>query len=91
MANIFAALVEEYAMRRQMLIERSKVTLQSFLWSERLKEKGTAEQAHSLVEDTHFESQPGVSLEQVFAARLGEFLLIWCTQETGVFVCAIAL
>jgi hypothetical protein len=29
----------EYSLRRRMLIERVKVTLQSFMWSPRLKEQ----------------------------------------------------
>ena len=70
-AEIFAALVEENTMRRQMLIERSRVTLQSLLWSERLKEQGTVEQARSLVEGCSFEARPAVTLDQIYAARLG--------------------
>ncbi len=37
--EVDGALREEYALRRRMLVERAKVTLQSFLWSGRLKEK----------------------------------------------------
>ena len=36
--EVDAALRSEYALRRRMLIERVKVTLQSFLWSPRLEQ-----------------------------------------------------
>jgi hypothetical protein len=37
--EVDTALRSEYALRRRMLIERAKVTLQSFLWSPRLLKK----------------------------------------------------
>lgn len=45
LTEVHAALTEEYALRRAVLVERAKVTLQAFEWSPRLAEKGTAAEA----------------------------------------------
>jgi len=39
LTEVNQALHDEYALRRRMLTERVRVTLQSFLWSGRLKEQ----------------------------------------------------
>ena len=39
LSEVDTALRAEYALRRRMLIERVKVTLQSFMWSPRLEAK----------------------------------------------------
>ena len=49
--HIFAEMQKEYGVRRQMLIERAKVTLESMLWSkELLDSRGTTEQAAAAAE-----------------------------------------
>lgn len=72
--QIFEALRKEYAVRRKMLIERAKVTLQSMLWSkEYLEVKGTLEQAQQAAQSGQDEllEDPELQLSQVFNARIG--------------------
>eukprot|EP00208_Stichococcus_sp_RCC1054_P001963 CAMPEP_0206141654 /NCGR_PEP_ID=MMETSP1473-20131121/13709_1 /ASSEMBLY_ACC=CAM_ASM_001109 /TAXON_ID=1461547 /ORGANISM="Stichococcus sp, Strain RCC1054" /LENGTH=347 /DNA_ID=CAMNT_0053536315 /DNA_START=412 /DNA_END=1451 /DNA_ORIENTATION=- len=45
--EIDEALRSQHLLRRQMLVERAKVTLQSFLWSKRLQQQGTEAQARA--------------------------------------------
>lgn len=50
LGEVDAALRSEYALRRRMLIERVKVTLQSFMWSPRLEAKvGSVTDLYSVV------------------------------------------
>ncbi|KAG2447059.1 hypothetical protein HYH02_007810 [Chlamydomonas schloesseri] len=65
------ALTQEYALRRAVLIERAKVTLQSFEWSPRLAEKGTAQEAAGVAAAARraMATQPQVSLEDVWTLR----------------------
>ena len=60
-----------------MLIERAKVTLQSFMWAERLqKEHGIKEPAQAAVQhgEALMHNEPAVSLQDVFKAKQGQFL-----------------
>ena len=74
MEQIFEALRKEYAVRRKMLIERAKVTLQSMLWSkEYLEAKGTLEEAQQAAhngQESLLEA-PELQLSDVFNARIG--------------------
>jgi len=52
LGQVFTEMQKEYGVRRQMLIERAKVTLQSMLWSEDfLTSRGTTEQAAAAAEN----------------------------------------
>ena len=68
------ALRGEYSMRRRMLIERAKVTLQSFMWAEKLQ--GSAEKQHAQAAadkgEALMHSEPAVSLGDVFTAKQGK-------------------
>lgn len=58
-----------------MLIERAKVTLQSFMWAERLqKEHGIKEPAQAAVQhgEALMHNEPAVSLQDVFKAKQGD-------------------
>lgn len=73
--EIDSALREEYTVRRRMLIERAKVTLQSFLWAERLqKEAGKRQPAEAAAQqgEALMHDQPAVSLHDVFKAKQGQ-------------------
>lgn len=68
------ALRGEYTVRRRMLIERAKVTLQSFLWAEKIQKsedlkqpaQAAAQQGEALMHN-----QPAVTLDDVFRAKQG--------------------
>jgi hypothetical protein len=73
--EIDSALRGEYTVRRRMLIERAKVTLQSFLWAERLqKEAGKRQPAEAAAQqgEALMHDQPAVSLHDVFKAKQGQ-------------------
>lgn len=76
--HVFLALRREYTVRRKMLIERAKVTLQSMLWSEdHLESKGTLEEARGVAQagqDSLLE-QPEVELQDVFKACIGRITM----------------
>ena len=72
--QMFATLHKEYAVRRKMLIERAKVTLQSMLWSkEYLEAKGTLEEARQAARSGQEKlvEAPELQLSDVFKARIG--------------------
>eukprot|EP00878_Enallax_costatus_P035196 GHUV01039196.1.p1 GENE.GHUV01039196.1~~GHUV01039196.1.p1 ORF type:complete len:188 (-),score=50.87 GHUV01039196.1:549-1112(-) len=64
------ALRQEYTIRRRMLIERIKVTLQSFLWSPRVAEQGTKEGFEALI------TQCQQQLTEVPAASLADVAVV---------------
>ena len=70
---IYNAMLREYTVRRRMLVERAKVTLQSFLWTDWLKEQGTAQQAEEAAARSQaaMSHEPAVALGDVFQARIG--------------------
>lgn len=73
--EIDSALRGEYTVRRRMLIERAKVTLQSFVWAERLqKEAGKRQPAEAAAQqgEALMHNEPAVSLHHVFKARQGQ-------------------
>ena len=75
--QIFEALRKEYTVRRKMLIERAKVTLQSMLWSkEYLEAKGTLEEAQQAAQSgqENLLEDPELQLNEVFNARIGTHL-----------------
>lgn len=67
------ALRGEYGMRRRMLIERAKVTLQSFMWAEKLQAGSDKELAQAAADkgEALMHSEPAVSLDDVFTAKQG--------------------
>ena len=72
--QIYDALKKEYAVRRKMLIERAKVTLQSMLWSkEYLEAKGTLQEAQQVAQSGQDQllEDPELQLSEVFNARIG--------------------
>ena len=73
--QVFGAMQQEYRVRRKMLIERAKVTLQSMLWSkEWLQAQGTTEQAATAAQrgQEAMREEPAVQLTDLFEARIGE-------------------
>lgn len=81
--DVDTALHAENALRRKMLIERIKVTLQSFMWSTRLidSEEGNGD-LKTTAEETiasalaGMSATPGVSVEDVFTATLGDVMTV---------------
>ena len=72
--EIDGALKQEYTVRRRMLIERAKVTLQSFMWADKLQKSQELKQpAQAAAEhgEALMHNQPAVSLEDVFRAKQG--------------------
>lgn len=67
--TIDKALQSQQVLRRKMLSERAKVTLQAFLWSKRLQDLGTESQAKSIVDSgiEAMDSLPQASLDDVFS------------------------
>ncbi|KAL4419219.1 hypothetical protein ABPG77_010661 [Micractinium sp. CCAP 211/92] len=89
LGDVDAALRSEYALRRRMLIERVNVTLQSFLWSPRLEQKGTKAEAAAVVEAARraMAAEPAVAVQDVFSATLADLLSILekaTSGETGI-------
>ncbi|KAL0021460.1 hypothetical protein WJX79_004191 [Trebouxia sp. C0005] len=84
--EIDSALRGEYTVRRRMLIERAKVTLQSFLWAERLQKEASsrqpAEAAAQQGEDL-MHKQPAVSLHDVFKAKQGDIVPVASKATSG--------
>ncbi|KAL4422373.1 hypothetical protein ABPG75_008570 [Micractinium tetrahymenae] len=89
LGEVDSALRSEYALRRRMLIERVNVTLQSFLWSPRLEQKGTKAEAAAVVEAARraMAPEPAVAVPDVFSATLADLLSILekaTSGETGI-------
>ncbi|KAF6258787.1 hypothetical protein COO60DRAFT_1638882 [Scenedesmus sp. NREL 46B-D3] len=83
--EVDAALREEYWVRRRMLIERVKVTLQSFLWSPRVAEEGTKAEVEALIKQCQGQLQdtPGVPDRGETAGEAGAAAVV---AVTGVVV-----
>lgn len=80
MEQIFEAMRQEYCVRRRMIIERAKVTLQSMLWAkEYLESNGTADAAAAAAYDgqSRLHEDPAVQLSDVYGATLGVFSWTW--------------
>lgn len=82
--DVDTALHAENALRRKMLIERIKVTLQSFMWSKRLIDDAEEENVDlkTTAEGTvasalsGMSAMPAVSVEDVFSATLGDVMTV---------------
>jgi Protein of unknown function (DUF2465) len=83
--EVDTALHAENALRRRMLIERVKVTLQSFMWSKRFNDKeesGATTDLKTAAEETIASSlegmndTPRISVEDVFTATLGDVMTV---------------
>lgn len=84
--EIDSALRGEYTVRRRMLIERAKVTLQSFLWAERLqKEAGNRQPAEAAAQqgEALMHNEPAVSLHDVFKAKQGDIVPVASKATSG--------
>ena len=71
--DIHQGLLDEYTLRRKMLIERAKVTLDSLLRSAQLEDRGTSGEARRVAEQgrERMVAEPLVSLDNVFHACQG--------------------
>ena len=78
LTEVDTALQAENALRRRMLIERAKVTLQSFLWSRRLSDDVLKKEAETVMEAglAVMEPTPHVALQDVFSATLGDVMTV---------------
>jgi len=77
--EVNAALHAENSLRRKMLIERVKVTVQSFMWSKRLTEENelkTTAEATAATALNSMNATPHVSVEDVFTATLGDVMTV---------------
>ncbi|XP_052123077.1 protein FAM98B isoform X2 [Frankliniella occidentalis] len=70
LSNIQRDLHDEYRMRREMLIKRLDVTVQSFQWSDRVKHKGEEIANAMAVKRRAMSSEPTVELSDLLAARV---------------------
>ncbi|BDA45617.1 probable protein FAM98A [Coccomyxa sp. Obi] len=75
----------EYRVRRQMLIERAKVLMQSFMRADRLAEEGLAEEAKALVHKyaSSLSADPEVSLSSIFTARQADLVAVSSKASSG--------
>lgn len=100
--EIDSALKQEYTVRRRMLIERAKVTLQSFMWADKLQmsqELKQAAQAAAQHGEALMHNEPTVSWEDVFRAKQGvtslsvsyccDFVVFVCTSRLVLFMSSI--
>lgn len=65
---------QEFLVRRKLLIERAKVTLQSMLWAkETLSSRGTTEKAAAAAAsgEARLREAPRVDLRDLYNARIG--------------------
>ena len=71
--DIYEGLKQEYTLRRKMLVERAKVTLDSLLRAKQLQERGTQAEARSVAEQgaARMLPEPLVTLDSVFQACQG--------------------
>lgn len=71
--DIYKGLYDEYTIRRKMLVERAKVTLDSQLRSKQLEDRGTQEEARRVAEQgsARMTSEPLVTLQNVYQACQG--------------------
>eukprot|EP00891_Asterochloris_glomerata_P008758 jgi/Astpho2/8758/Aster-x0822 len=85
LGEINEALRAEYSLRRRMLIERAKVTLQSFMWAERLKERGTGNSAKQAAAagEAKMALEPEVDVAAVFLARQSDLVPITSKATSG--------
>ncbi|KAK9837063.1 hypothetical protein WJX84_004327 [Apatococcus fuscideae] len=75
----------EYRVRRRMLMERIKVTLQSFMWAERLKDSPEAPHAQASIDASvaGMRDEPAVSVEDIFIATQGDLVPISSKVTSG--------
>eukprot|EP00798_Chlamydomonas_sp_ICE-L_P016051 gene16051-22188_t len=66
--EVNSALAADYKTRRRMIIERAKMTLKSFTWSERLEKDGTRKEVETLVEVmcANMNIDPQMKVEEAF-------------------------
>eukprot|EP00899_Mesostigma_viride_P023692 jgi/Mesvir1/4507/Mv03786-RA.1 len=70
LGEVHAALQDEYRVRRQMLVRRAQVTLQSFTWSARTKGEHAATVAQLIANGiAGMDPNPAVALEDLFRVR----------------------
>ena len=72
--DIDCALRQEYTVRRRMLIERAKVTLQSLMWAEKVQSSDDLKrpaQAAAQQGEALMHNEPAVTLDDVFNAKQG--------------------
>lgn len=70
LASIQRDLHDEYRMRREMLIKRLDVTIQSFQWSDRVKQRGEEIAKAMASKRKTMSSEPNVQLSDLLAARV---------------------
>lgn len=72
--EIHQSMFAEYTLRRRMLVERAKVTLESLLRAKQLQEQGTLEQARAVAREgaAMMKNEPSVALEALFQACQGK-------------------
>lgn len=75
--DIHQGLQDEYTLRRRMLTERVKVTLDSLLRSNQLQERGTLDEARRVAEQgsARMTAEPLVPFDSIFQACQGAPLL----------------
>lgn len=85
--EVDAALRDEYGVRRAVLVERAKMTLQSFTWSPRLRHDGTSDAVRALVEQRlaspELSAQPNVDFQSVFQCRAGDVAAVMRKATSG--------
>ena len=87
--EIDSALRGEYTVRRRMLIERAKVTLQSFMWADKIQKSDDLKQpaqAAAQQGEALMHNQPAVTLDDVFRAKQGASSLQSCVLLAFMFL-----
>ncbi|GMH36102.1 LOW QUALITY PROTEIN: hypothetical protein BSKO_03970 [Bryopsis sp. KO-2023] len=85
LGEIHEHLTKQYTMQRRVLIERAVVTLQSFLWSKRLEEKGTVKEVEKIVADGRAAMLPSpqVSVSSLFTTTYGDVAAVAQKATSG--------
>lgn len=67
-------LAKQYTIQRQVLIERARLTLESFLWSKRLESLGTTDEVKQIVDRgiSDMFPEPNVRIPQLFLTSIGD-------------------
>lgn len=85
LTEVFEALRDEYRLRRAMLVERARVTLESFLASPVAQERGNADELRAAVEAARarLREEPGVTLAQARVATVAVLAPLAASVNSG--------
>eukprot|EP01025_Chloroclados_australasicus_P033633 TRINITY_DN34347_c0_g1_i3.p1 TRINITY_DN34347_c0_g1~~TRINITY_DN34347_c0_g1_i3.p1 ORF type:complete len:501 (+),score=116.07 TRINITY_DN34347_c0_g1_i3:55-1557(+) len=86
LSEIYDGLFAEYKIRRACLVERAKVTMQSFLWSKKVEgNKGLAQETSHIAtkHQSELQVEPHVKLQDVYKARYADLASVAQRATSG--------